>query len=61
MLASLRNSGEVQFLKFGFLQFPASEHFRDEEPTKKEMYKQETLRKIDWGLMIMFNCSVYIR
>ena len=36
MLASLRNSGEVQFLKFGFLQFPASEHFRDEEPTKKK-------------------------
>ena len=39
MLASLRNSGETQPVKFGFLQFPALEHVRDEEPTKKEMCK----------------------
>ena len=39
MLASLRNSGETQPVKFGFLQFPPLEHVRDEEPTKKEMCK----------------------
>ena len=39
MLASLRNSGEAQPVKFGFPQFPALEHFRDEEPTMKETYK----------------------
>ena len=39
MLASLRNSEEVQSVKLGFLQFPALEHFRDEDPTMKETYK----------------------
>ena len=39
MLASLRNAGEAQPVKFGFPQFPALEHVRDEEPTKKEMCK----------------------
>ena len=39
MLASLRNSEEVQSVKFDSLHFPSIEHFRDDEPTMKEMYQ----------------------